>query len=85
MHPEANFPLRPKDAQGNSTPFNINVITEGDRGKRVSNEKPTKNENYGGSRRKQMSTPHFIYENDALYWVILRKEFLHVRQNTKIV
>ena len=42
-HPPANFSYISKDAQLNSTSFDINDVTGGDRGKRVSNEKPTEN------------------------------------------
>ena len=47
----------------------INVVTEGGRGKRVSNEKPTKNWKLRGLKLRglrwnQISTPHFRYEND---------------------
>ena len=42
-HHRANFLYRPKDAPGNFTSFDTNVVAEGDRGKMVSNEKLTKN------------------------------------------
>ena len=58
-----------KDAQENSTSFDINFITGGGRGKGVSNEKPTKNWKLRGLklrglRRNQISTANLIYQND---------------------
>ena len=47
-HDAANFSQISKDAQENSTSFDTNVVTGGDWGSMVLNEKLAKNENYGG-------------------------------------
>ena len=47
-HPPANFSYTSKYAQWNSKSFDIIVVTEGGRGKGVSNENRPKIENYGG-------------------------------------
>ena len=64
-----DFSYRPKEAPENSTSFDTNVVTEGDRGKMVSNEKLTRNRKlrrlkFSGLKRNQTNTPNFIYEND---------------------
>ena len=68
-HHRANFLYRPKDAPGNFTSFDTNVVAEGDRGKMVSNEKLTRNRKLRrlklrGLKRNQTNTPISIYEND---------------------
>ena len=68
-HHATNFSHRSKDAQENSTSFDINFITGGGREKGVSNEKPTKNWKLRGLKLRgliwnQISTPNFTYEND---------------------
>ena len=64
-HRRTNFSHISKYAQLNSISFDINVVTEGDRRKTVSNEKLTKMKRTGLKFRKltltQMGTPYFIY------------------------
>ena len=78
-HSPTNLSLTSKDVQLNSS-FDINAVTESNRGKKVSNEKPTKNWKLGGWKlhglsRNQMSTPHFIYKNDQVNKINTQGDF----------
>ena len=64
----ANFWHRWKDAQENSTSFDINVVLVGGGANMVFNEKLTKNRKLRGLklrglRRNQINTPNFTYGN----------------------
>ena len=64
-----NFSYVSKDAQENSASFDTNVVTGGDRGKMVLNEKSAKKRKLRGLklrgfRQNQISTPYLTYEND---------------------
>ena len=76
-HGPTNFSYRPKDAPKNFTSFDTNVA---DREKMVSNEKLTKNRELRGLKlrgltRNQISTPHFIYQNDHRYKINISGDF----------
>ena len=68
-HDATNFTCISKDAQENSTSFDTNPVLGGDGANMVLNEKRTKNWKLRGLKlrglsQNQISTPHFIYEND---------------------
>ena len=63
-----------KDSHENSASFDINVVVVGDGPNMFSNEKPTKNcklrgLTLRGLSQNQISTPHFIYENNHRYMI----------------
>ena len=67
-HPRANLWHISKDAQENSTSFDINVVLVGGGANMVFNEKLTKNRKLRGLklrglRRNQINTPNFTYGN----------------------
>jgi len=79
-HPRANLWHISKDAQENSTSFDINVVVGGDGANMVLNEKPTKNWKLRGLklrglRRNQISTANLIYQNDQRKKVITLDDF----------
>ena len=68
-HGATNFSHISKDAQENSTSFDTDVVTGGDRGKMVLNEKLGKNTILRGLKLRgltwnQMNTPYFLYKID---------------------
>ena len=76
----ANFSHVSKDAHENSASFDINVIVVSDGANMVLNEKPTKNWELRGLKlrglgQNQLSTPHFIYENDRRNKINILRDF----------
>jgi len=68
-HLRANLWHISKDAQENSSSFDINVVVGGDGANMVLNENPTKNWKLRGLKlrglgRNQISTANLIHQND---------------------
>ena len=76
----ANFWHIWKDAQKNFASFDTNVVLGGAGANMVLNEKPTKNWKLRGLKlrglgQNQISTPHFIYENDHRNKINIFRDF----------